>query len=517
MSQAPSEAAFAQEGPGSNLWETLLGATGTTTGVTARKDRTPCLVEAFLAELSPARALVLWVGPAALRRFTTRRALAQLLARDIARIDDALSAQVNAILHHPRFQRLEASWRGLHYLVGQLEEDQDVKVKVLNVSWKELARDAERAVEFDQSQLFRKVYSEEFGMPGGEPYGVLLGDYEIRHTLGPDHSTDDIALLGSISQVAAASFAPFIAAAHPALFGLESFTQLEGPLHLHRIFEQQDYARWQGLRESEDSRFVGLVLPRVVVRLPYEDDGSREDRFRFREDVAGPDAGKYLWGNAAYAFGAVLIRAFQQSGWLAEIRGVQRDQETGGLVTRLAVSSCDTDRPGVAPRSATEVTIVEEQEKELSDLGFMSLCPCKYSAYSAFYANPSIQKPRDYTELAAAMNARISAMLQYVLCASRFAHYVKILMQHRVGSFASAQELQDYLTQWVSRYVANDASASPHTRARFPLREAEIRVSERPDRPGTFQCVLRLLPHYQLDAVTATVALKTTLETQRTR
>ena len=462
----------------------------------------------FLREASPWRALALWLGPSALH-LKTRRALLQALDRDIARIDGILSKQVNAILHHPRFQGLEAAWRGIRYLVDQAEDAEDVKIKVLNASWKELAKDAERAVEFDQSQMFRKIYSEEFGTPGGEPFGVLLGDYGIRHRPGPDHPIDDLEVLASISQVAAAAFAPFIAGAAPELFGLESFSQLERPMQLARIFEQPEYIKWKAFRETEDSRFTGLTLPRILLRLPYGNDGSRDDGFLFKEDVEGPDRSKYLWGNAAFAFGAVLVRAYRQSGWLAEIRGVRRDEESNGLVTGLPVHSFGTDRQGIAPKSSTDLIVGDAQEKELGDLGLIPLCHCPDTEYCAFYGNQSLQKPKVYNELPATMNARISAMLQYMLCVSRFAHYLKIRMQSKIGSFAEAREVEDDLNRWIHDYVAPDAEASASVKAKYPLREAQIQVAERPGKPGNYMCVMHLLPHYQLDAVTATVTLRT--------
>ncbi|MFO0949003.1 MAG: type VI secretion system contractile sheath large subunit [Planctomycetota bacterium] len=303
----------------------------------------------FLKALTVGESLRHWLGDGHPRlRNPERDQIARLLNRDIARIDALLTDQVNAILHHTSFQQLEASWRGLSYLVQQGEGVENLKIRVLNVSWKELTRDLDRAIEFDQSQLFKKVYSEEFDTPGGEPFSVLLGDYQIQHRIGPDHPMDDIAAMQAISQVAAAAFAPFIASSSPALFGLDSFTEMERPMDLGRSFEQLEYLKWRAFRDSEDSRFVGLTLPKTLMRLPYDDTSGRIDGFRFQEDVESPDRSKYLWGNAIYAFGAVLIRAFAESGWLADIRGVQRGIAGGGLVTGLPVHSFNTDAMGVA-------------------------------------------------------------------------------------------------------------------------------------------------------------------------
>ena len=470
------------------------------------------LLRRFLEERSPAEALTLWLR---LTRVPGRPAgkeqVVRGLGRAIASLDAAITGQVNAILHHPRFQKLESAWRGLHYLVQQAEGAENVKIRVLTVSWRDLARDAERAIEFDQSQLFRKVYSEEFDTPGGEPFGVLLGDYEIRHRLTEEHPVDDLSTLKAISGVAAAAFAPFITAAHPALFGLNEFATLEQPLNLPRTFDQLEYLKWQEFRTSEDSRFVGLALPRVLMRLPYEDDGTRADGFRFREDVTGPDREKYLWGNAAYAFGAVLIRAFAQSNWLADIRGVRRDEEGGGLVSGLPVHSFTTDKRGVAAKSSTEILISDRQESELSRLGFVPLCHCTDTDFSAFYTNQSAQKPKGYDDPAATMNARISSMLQYTLCVSRFAHYLKAIARDKMGAFSEPEECEDYLHRWLQKYVTPDSEASSEVKARLPLREARVEVSEQPGKPGSYRCTAHLWPHFELEELAATLKVTTEL------
>lgn len=471
---------------------------------------------AFLSSRSAAEGLPLWFGqPREELAKRSKDQVARFLTRDIARIDELLSGQVNAILHHPSFQRLEASWRGLEYLTRQGEGVENLKIRVLNVSWRELTRDLDRAIEFDQSQLFKKVYSEEFDTPGGEPYGVLIGDYEITHRIGPDHPTDDVAALAAISQVAAAAFAPFIAAVDPSLFGLESFADLERPMDLARGFEQAEYLKWRTFRETEDARFVGLAAPRILMRLPYEDRGDRVDGFRFREDVEGPDRSKYLWGNVNYAFGAVLIRAFAESGWLADIRGVQRGQATGGIVTGLPVQSFSTDSPGVAQKCSTDVIMTDDREKELGDLGFIPLCHAADTEFSAFYGNQSVQKPKKYDEQAATINARISSMLQYMLCVSRFAHYLKVIGRDKVGSFAEASDVEDFLHRWIQQYVIIDDNASDSVKAEYPLREAKIEVRERPGKPGNYVCVAHLRPHFQLDELVASVRLVTELSPPR--
>jgi type VI secretion system ImpC/EvpB family protein len=478
------------------------------------RTRASAELEGFLNESSPWKALAHWVGRDTLRGPDLKQRVAQRLTRDIARLDSLLNRQVNAILHDPSFQKLEASWRGLRYLVDQVPEgEKKLQIRVLNATWKEVTRDLERAIDFDQSQLFRKVYGEEFGHPGGEPFGVLLGDYEIRHRPGPDHPFDDVSTLMAISSVAAAAFAPFVTGVHPSMLDVESFTELERPGDLSRTFDQLEYLKWRSFRRTEDARFVGLTLPHVLMRLPYQDSTARVDNFRFQEEVEEPNRKGYLWGNACYAFGAVLIRAFSQSGWLAAIRGVPRFKgelvEAGGLVTGLAAHSFSTDKSGTVPKCSTDVIITDAEEKALGDLGFIPLCYCQDTQMSAFYGNQSAQKPAKYDEVAATVNAGLSAMLQYMLCVSRFAHYLKVMARDRIGSFAAPSELEDYLRRWLARYTAAGDSATLETRARFPLREARVEVRELPDKPGTYTCVAHLRPHFQLDQMFAAVRLVT--------
>jgi type VI secretion system ImpC/EvpB family protein len=458
----------------------------------------------------PERKVRVWLGPdTPPPGVSLKRRVAQRLTCQVAAIDVLLNRQLNAILHHPALQRLEASWRGLRYLVEQTPPGENVKVRVLNVSWKELARDQERALEFDQSQLFRKVYSDEFGTPGGEPFGVLLGDFEFCHRLAPDAPTDGVTLLGKIASVAAAAFCPFIAAAHPALLDLESFTELQLPLDFARTFGQPDYLKWRALRDSEDTRFVGLTLPRVLLRLPYGDDNQRVDGFRFREEVGAADGSERLWGNAAFAFGAVLIREFTASGWLASIRGFRRGVEWGGLVCGLPVPSFATDRRGVAPTCAAEVLVTDAQDKELGECGFIPLCHRPGTEVAAFHGNQSVQKPRQYDDEPATVNARLSTMLQYMLCVSRFAHYVKVLGRDKLGSFTGPAECGQFLTSWLHNYVSGNDDAGPELKARYPLREARVEVRPRPDNPGVYTCVIHLRPHFQLDQIVTAVKLVT--------
>jgi len=497
--------------PPAGLLDRLVQATAAAEVEPARQ------LAAFLSESSPAAALRQWLTWTGSSAAADREQVARLLNRDVAQLDGLLNEQLNAILHHPRFQRLEAAWRGLRYLVEQKAEGDDVKIRVLSVRWDELARDAERAIEFDQSQLFRKVYEDEFGRPGGEPFSVLLGDYEIRHRPSRGHPIDDVRVLSAISQVAAAAFAPFIAAAHPALFELDAFAELHQPLAHAKTFEQLDYLPWRTFRDSEDARFAALTLPRVLMRLPYRDDGSRHDRFRFHEDAGGRDASKYLWGNASFALGAVLIRAFQASGWLADIRGVRRGVEGGGLAPGLAAASTATDKQGVVPTGSTDAIVTDRMEPEFSDLGFTPLCRCQGTDRSAFYGTATLQRAKTYDDPAATANARISAMLQYVLCVSRFAHYLKVIARDKMGSFIEPEDCERYLHDWLQGYVTADADAAPETKARCPLRQADVRVRTHPEKPGSYVCVIHLWPHFQLDELSTNVRLTAELSGSRVK
>ncbi|GAB5442187.1 MAG: type VI secretion system contractile sheath large subunit [Fuerstiella sp.] len=484
----------------------------TTAGPPTSSPAASNVLDRFLSERSDVESLKLWRSHSGIRdKIQTVPQLQRLLSRDIARLDRLLNAQLNAILHHPRFQKLEGSWRGLQYLTEQVEDGAAVKIRVLDLSWKELTRDMERAMEFDQSHFFRKVYNEEFDLSGGEPYSVLLCDHEVRLRPGPGAPTDDLATLKSVMQVAAASFAPFITSASPALFGLESFAELQRPMNLTRMFEQKEYVRWNALRDQDDARFLGMVMPRMLLREPWPDDGSRADGFCFREDTSDPHLKGHLFGNAIYGLGAVMIRAFCRSGWLADIRGVRRDHEEGGLLTDLPHHHFSTDTRGIASRTSTDVALTDLQEAELSELGFASLCPCRDSHFSAFHSTPSLQRPKKYDEESATVNARLSSMLHYMLCVGRIAHYIKVLGREKVGSFADPTDCEAYLNDWLQRYVTYDADASDEVKAQYPLRAAEATVTEHPGKPGCYFTTVHLQPHYQLDDMVSAVKLTTEL------
>lgn len=469
-------------------------------------------LDAFLAESDPLRAVALWTGePPGVPNAARLRALVQI---DVARIDALLSAQVDAILHHPRFQALEASWRGLAYLVWQVEgyrdgEGSQTILRVLDVTWADLARDLERAIDFDQSQLFKKVYDAEFGSAGGQPYGAILADFEFSHRPRPGHPSGDLAVLEALARICSAAFAPLVAACHPSLLGLDTFGDIESVLNLTSTFELAEYTKWTAFRRTEDARFASLALPRVLARLPWYDDGSRADGFRYREDVSAEDGSGYLWGTAVYAFGAVLGRAIGETSWPADIRGIPQQGLGGGLVTGLPVRDPGPDTGPIERSFSTDVLVTDRLERELGELGFMPLCPVRGTPWSVFFTTPSVQVPRKYDKAAATTNAKLSSMLQYMLCVARFAHFIKVIGRDKIGSFQTAEQCQRHLYDWLMKFTTGDDHAQPAVKARFPLREAKVEVRAHPARPGAYACVVHLRPHYQLDQVAAAVRLVT--------
>jgi type VI secretion system protein ImpC len=377
--------------------------------------------------------------------------LAATIDARVAELDRLISAQLSAVMHAPEFQKLESSWTGLNYLVSNTATGPNLKVKMLNATKRELVKDFQSAIEFDQSTMFRKVYEEEFGTFGGAPFGALLGDFEITR------QPEDMYFIEQMSHVAAAAHAPFITAASPELFGLESYSDLGKPRDLSKIFDTVEYAKWKAFRESEDARYVGLTLPRFLGRLPYNPaDGATTEGFNYVEDVDGTDHHKYLWCNAAYAFGTKLTGAFEDYGWCAAIRGV----EGGGLVENLPTHTFKTDEGEIALKCPTEIAITDRREKELSDLGFISLVHCKNTDYAAFFGAQSAQKARKYASDAANANAVLSAQLQYIFAVSRIAHYMKAMMRDKIGSFAAASNVEDFLNCWLTQYVLLDDNAS---------------------------------------------------------
>ena len=424
--------------------------------------------------------------------------LSATLDARVAEIDALISDQLSAVMHAKEFQQLESSWRGLHYLCQQTSTGPLLKIKLLNCSKKELVRDFKSAIDFDQSTLFKKVYEEEFGTFGGAPFGALIGDFELGR------QPEDMYFVEQMSHIAAAAHAPFIASAGAELLGLESFTDLGKPRDMAKVFDTIEYAKWKSFREAEDSRYVGLTLPRYLGRLPYNPkDGTTVEGFNFVEDVDGTDHNKYLWCNAAWAFGARLTQAFEHFGWCAAIRGV----EGGGLVEDLPTHTFKTDDGEVALKCPTEIAITDRREKELSDLGFIPLVHCKNTDYAAFFGAQSAQKAKKYNTDSANANAVLSAQLQYIFAVSRVAHYLKAMMRDKIGSFASVQNVEDFLNRWIAQYVLLDDNATQELKAQFPLREASIQVTEVPGKPGAYRAVAFLRPHFQLDELSVSLRL----------
>ena len=415
----------------------------------------------------------------------------------IAQIDALISSQVNEVMHHPDFQKLEGSWRGLKYLLDNSETGEQLKIKVMNVSKKDLLKDLQKAPEFDQSALFKKVYEEEFGVFGGTPFGSLLGDYEFGK------SGQDIELLEKISQVAAAAHAPFITAASSEMMNMESYTQLDAPRDMAKVFDSTEYAKWKSFRASDDARYVALTLPRILMREPYGAATVPVEAFNFEERVDGTDHSKYLWGNAAWALGSRITQAFASYGWCATIRGV----ESGGLVENLPVHNFKTDSGDVAMKCPTETPISDRREKELADLGFVPLVHRKGSDNAAFFSVQSAQKPKVYDSDAATANARISAQLPYIFAVSRFAHYLKAIMRDKIGGFASKDEIQRFLNDWINNYVVVNDDVGFEMKAKNPLKEARVEVVEIPGKPGAYRAVAFLRPHFQLDELSMSMRL----------
>jgi type VI secretion system protein ImpC len=415
----------------------------------------------------------------------------------IAQIDDLIGRQLDAILHAPEFQYVEARWRGLHYLVMNTETSTRLKIKVLNVKKDELRKDFEASPEYDRSSLFKKVYEEEYGTFGGAPFGMLLGDYEF------DSSNSDIGLLRGLSQVAAGAHAPFVSSASPHLFDMDNFTQMGVPGDLAKLFESTQLIPWREFRESEDSRYVGLVVPHVLMRLPYGPKGIPVDGFVYEENTGAAEDTNFLWGNAAYALGQRITNAFALYGWCAAIRGV----EGGGLVENLPVHVFRTTDGDLAVKCPTEVAITDRRENELSELGFIGLCYKKNSGQAAFFGGSTANKPKAYNLPSATANARLSAQLPYILATSRFAHYIKVMMRDKIGSFLTRDNVSSYLNNWIADYVLLNDDAGQETKARLPLREARIDVTDVPGKPGAYRAVVFLKPHFQLNELTVSMRL----------
>ncbi len=418
----------------------------------------------------------------------------------IAAIDQKLSEQINHILHHPNFQQVEGAWRGLHYLVNNTETDEQLKIKVFNISKKDVHKTLKKfkGTAWDQSPLFKKIYEEEYGTFGGEPFGCLVGDYHF------DHSPPDVELLGEIAKVSAASHTPFIAGADPSVLGMESWQELANPRDLTKIFQTPEYAAWRSLRESEDSRYIGLAMPRFLGRLPYGAKTDPVDEFDFEENTEGADHSKYTWCNSAYAMATNITRAFKTYGWCTRIRGI----ESGGAVEALPTHTFPTDDGGVDMKCPTEIAITDRREAELAKGGFMPLIHKKNSDFAAFIGAQSLQKPAEYDDPDATANANLSARLPYLFATCRFAHYLKCIVRDKVGSFKERDDLQKWLQKWIMQYVDGDpGNSTESTKARKPLSAAEVVVEEIEGNPGYYSSKFFLRPHYQLEGLTVSLRL----------
>ena len=418
----------------------------------------------------------------------------------IAEIDRKLSDQVNAIIHHQDFQQLESAWRGLHYLVNNTEVDEMLKIRVLPISKKELHRTLRRhkGIGWDQSPIFKKVYEQEYDQLGGSPYGCLVGDYYF------DHSPADVELLGEMAKIAAASHCPFISGASPASMQMESWQELANPRDLTKIFENTEYAAWRSLRASEDSRYLGLAMPRFLARMPYGIQSNPVDAFNFEEETDGTDHGRYCWANSAYAMAVNINRSFKHFGWCTSIRGV----ESGGAVEDLPTHSFPTDDGGVDMKCPTEIAVSDRREAELAKNGFMPLVHRKNSDVAAFIGAQSLQKANEYHDPDATANAKLAARLPYLFACCRFAHYLKCIVRDKIGSFREREDMQRWLNDWIMNYVDGDpANSSQDTKARKPLAAAEVYVEEIEDNPGYYTSKFFLRPHYQLEGLTVSLRL----------
>ena len=418
----------------------------------------------------------------------------------IAQLDKKMSEQLNAILHHEDFKALEGSWRGLHHLVSNTETDEMLKIRVLNVSKKEVGRNLKKfkGTAWDQSPLFKKLYNEEYDMPGGTPYGCIVGDYHF------DHTAPDVEILSGMAQIAAACHAPFIAGAAPSLMMMQSWQELNNPRDLTKIFETPEYAPWRSLRESEDSRYIGLGMPRFLSRLPYGAKTNPVEDFAFEEDAEGGDHSKYVWSNAAYAMATNITRAFKLYGWCARIRG----KESGGIAEGLPCHTFPTDDGGVDMKCPTEIGIGDRREAELAKNGLMPLSHWKNTDYAVFMGAQSLQKPQQYYEAEATASANLSARLPYLIAACRFAHYLKCMVRDKVGSYMERQDMQNWLNNWIQNYVVeNPQDAGEETKAKKPLAAANAVVEEVEGNPGAYTAKFWLRPHYQLESLNVSLRL----------
>jgi type VI secretion system protein ImpC len=418
----------------------------------------------------------------------------------IAELDKKLTDQINLILHTPQFQAVESAWRGLHYLVNNTETDETLKIRVMNISKNDLGKTLKKfkGTAWDQSPIFKKMYEEEFGQFGGEPFGSIVADYYF------DNSAPDVELLTNMAKVAAAAHAPFISAAAPSVMLMESWQELSNPRDLTKIFQTPEHAAWRSFRESEDSRYVGLAMPRFLARQPYGAKTDPVEAFDFEEDTSAADSKNYTWSNAAYAMAVNINRSFKEYGWCSRIRGI----ESGGAVEGLPVHSFPTDDGGVAMQCPTEIAISDRREAELAANGFMPLVHKKNTDFAAFIGAQSLHKPAEYDDPDATANANLAARLPYLFATCRFAHYLKCIVRDKIGSFKERDEMQRWLSTWITQYVDGDpTNSSEGTKARKPLAAAEVVLEEVEGNPGYYTSKFFLRPHYQLEGLTVSLRL----------
>jgi type VI secretion system protein ImpC len=426
----------------------------------------------------------------------------------IASLDMKLSQQMNLILHHPEVQKLEGAWRGLHYLVNNTETDEMLKIRVMNITKPELQKTLKRykGTNWDQSPLFKQIYEAEYGQFGGEPFGCLVGDYHF------DHAPQDVEMLSELAKVASAAHCPFIAGASPSVMQMDSWQELSNPRDLTKIFQTPEYAAWRSLRDSEDSQYIGLAMPRFLARLPYGQKTEPLDDFAFEEDTAGGDHSRYTWANSAYAMATNITRAFKQYGWCTQIRGI----ESGGAVAGLPVHTFPTDDGGVDMKCPTEIAVSDRREAELAKNGFMPLVHRKNSDFAAFVGAQSLHKPAEYEDPDATANANLGARLPYLFAVCRFAHYLKCMVRDKVGTFKERSDMQRWLNDWIMQYVDGDPSiSSDETKARRPLASAEVVVEDVEGNPGYYSSKFFLRPHYQLEGLTVSLRLVSKLPSQK--
>jgi type VI secretion system protein ImpC len=436
---------------------------------------------------------------------STPKSVARGLKKLIELVDNRMSRQLAELMHKPEFLKLEGTWRGLHYLVQNSETCETLKIQVLNASRNEIYKDLDSAIEFDQSFLFKKVYTGEFGQAGGKPFGALIGDYEFKN------HPEDIDFLSKMSQVAAAAFCPFISAASPEMFGYKSWTQLNDTRDLSGIFENKSYVKWREFRDTEDSRYVVLTFPRVMARLPYGSNNRKIDEFKYEEvplDSKGRDTelphDQYCWMNCAWALAAKLTDAFAKTNWCTAIRGYAN----GGIVENLPAHIYTSSKDGGSKiKCPTEVLIPDRRDAEISKLGFLALCNYKDTSYSVFFGAQTTQKAKKYDKVSATENAVISAKLPYILASSRMAHYLKMIARDKLGDFLELEDCQAWLDNWVGQYILGDAKGSAEMKKKFPLAEAKIDVRKIPGRPGSYAADVRLRPWLQFEELNAAVGM----------